>query len=300
MPYDPFAQDLGDPCEHYLSGPMPYISSMRVSCNRVPMETAKICEFIYLVWLYVSLRHEVQCGSPKPLRVLAWVRPRDLPEAMLPARLSICLCLQFLAGVVAHICTDQFICSIETHVPEKQGRNPQCGIRAPGACHCHHRDLKRRSSHALPACCAGVLDGLRLAVSHCKVEPLAHAGEARQLRQAGASTQRPSRAPSRTSSASEEDLSRGRHASWQELPPELIALIFQRASVRERKLCASRPQTLCSMSHMNHLCDRSVSVPVCVACSYAHLLPLGAHIFGILGNVPSEWNNPLSKDMHHC
>ncbi|CAL5221478.1 g3677 [Coccomyxa viridis] len=82
-----------------------------------------------------------------------------------------------------------------------------------------------------------VLDGLRLAVSHCKVEPLAHAGEARQLRQAGASTQRPSRAPSRTSSASEEDLSRGRHASWQELPPELIALIFQRASVRERKLC---------------------------------------------------------------
>ena len=86
---------------------------------------------------------------------------------------------------------------------------------------------------------AGVLDGLRLAVSHCKVEHIVHVHDTRLHRQASASALRLQKSFSRSSSASEDDLSRGRHASWQELPPELVALIFQRASARERKLCES-------------------------------------------------------------
>lgn len=68
------------------------------------------------------------------------------------------------------------------------------------------------------------------------MEPLLHAGGSPQHSDAGLCTQLPARTFLSASSAPEEELSRTRHA-WQELPPELIALIFQRASVRERKLC---------------------------------------------------------------
>ena len=133
---------------------------------------------------------------------------------------------------------------------------------------------KEQGPDTLACVHAGRLDGLRLAVSHCKVEPLVHPCDIRQPRQASAGTQRTLKAPSRTSSASEEDLSRGRHASWQELPPELVALIFQHACIRERKLCGSPPQSTdtSGSASTSHECsaqqhDESHRIPMCGPCA---------------------------------
>ena len=86
--------------------------------------------------------------------------------------------------------------------------------------------------------CAGLLEGLRQAVP--LVEPVCEAAGSRRSSHAAPCMQRPASMPSAhlpPRSPSEEELGRGRHAAWQELPPELIALILCRASVRERKLC---------------------------------------------------------------
>ena len=109
--------------------------------------------------------------------------------------------------------------------------------------------------------CAGLLEGLRQAVP--LVEPLCEAASSRRSSHAGTCMQRPASLPSAhlpLRSPSEEELGRARHAAWQELPPELIALILHRASVRERKLC--EPPVLVSFAE-------STSSMLAVACGHA-------------------------------
>ena len=105
------------------------------------------------------------------------------------------------------------------------------------------------------SCHAGALDTLVSAVYHCKVEPLQHPADSLQASTSNLSELLPaSGSVSRTSSAADEELSRARHASWQELPPELIALIFQRATIRERKLCKA---PLAQHSASGFLCPKA-------------------------------------------
>ena len=103
--------------------------------------------------------------------------------------------------------------------------------------------------------CAGLLEGLRQAVP--LVEPLCEAPSSRRSSHAAPSMQRLASMPSMhlpSRSPSEEELGRMRHAAWQELPPELVALILCRASVRERKLCEPPVMALVARTEL-HACS---------------------------------------------
>ena len=131
--------------------------------------------------------------------------------------------------------------------------------------------------------CAGLLEGLRQAVP--LVEPLCETSRSRRSSHAASCIQQPismssANLPSR--SPSEDELGRMRHAAWQELPPELVALILCRASVRERKLCEQPLMALVARielyarsslwSIINYLCQ-STSVCTVVLVSTQCLLP---------------------------
>ena len=85
------------------------------------------------------------------------------------------------------------------------------------------------------------------------VEPLCETTRSRRSSHAASFIQQPVRMPSGhlpSRSPSEEELSRTRHAAWQELPPELVALILCRASVRERKLCEAPVMVLIAITEL--------------------------------------------------
>ena len=122
------------------------------------------------------------------------------------------------------------------------------GVRAPCLCFAVAKSI-------LLVSCAGLLEGLRQAVP--LVEPLCETSRSRRSSHAASCMQQPNNMPSAhlpSRSPSEDELGRLRHAAWQELPPELVALILCRASVRERKLCEPPDMALVARTDL-HPCS---------------------------------------------